>query len=297
MSVDIEDITQENKNTKMSISQIISCSRRCDIPAWHMPEYMRYMRRGEITIKWPREKVISLDPRDVYGWVWWTKDPGNWIKAYQENPKLFDRYGAHVFNITMNSPSELEPGIEHNLLERLDHVRWLAHRFGVESLAMRFDPVTFYFSEGKEKNNLTHFEFILSELAYIGIKDVRFSFCIPFTKTVKNLGKFDITLKNANESEQIEITKSLLKPIADSLGIQLISCAGKHLTSIEGVKESKCIDGDLFNRILKRKGLKVDCGVGPTRKGCNCTRSIDIGKWEQCKHGCLYCYGNPKIGR
>ncbi len=30
----------------------------------------------------------------------------------------------------------------------------------------------------------------------------------------------------------------------------------------------------------------------PTREGCGCTESTDIGAYDSCPHGCIYCYAN-----
>lgn len=64
------------------------------------------------------------------------------------------------------------------------------------------------------------------------------------------------------------------------------------------VKESRCLDARLADRLAKEKGLSItfphqkDRGQ---REQCNCTASREIGQYElQCPHSCLYCYANPK---
>jgi DNA repair photolyase len=37
-------------------------------------------------------------------------------------------------------------------------------------------------------------------------------------------------------------------------------------------------------------GLKYK--AKPTRQECGCTQSSDIGAYDTCPHGCVYCYAN-----
>ena len=35
----------------------------------------------------------------------------------------------------------------------------------------------------------------------------------------------------------------------------------------------------------------------PTRQECGCTESTDIGAYDTCPHGCVYCYANANKER
>ncbi|WP_293703843.1 DUF1848 domain-containing protein [uncultured Parasutterella sp.] len=106
--------------------------------------------------------------------------------------------------------------------------------------------------------------------------------------------------------------------------LELCICAEKFDLSHDGILSSKCIDGelmlkvfgndaeladyltkapikpsfeldqlDLFNSTLPEKEkiitIKKDSGQ---RQECGCVESKDIGMYNTCLHGCVYCYAN-----
>nr|NJM01899.1 DUF1848 domain-containing protein [Desulfobacula sp.] len=85
------------------------------------------------------------------------------------------------------------------------------------------------------------------------------------------------------------------------LGMQLSLCCEKELFSGlgkgAGILENACVDG----RLLKRNfGGTPETGRDygqRSRQGCRCTRSIDIGSYDEhpCFHNCLFCYAAPDM--
>lgn len=57
-----------------------------------------------------------------------------------------------------------------------------------------------------------------------------------------------------------------------------------------GVERAHCIDRERIERIGGFK-LNVDKDVNQ-RAECGCVASVDIGAYNTCKNGCLYCYAN-----
>ena len=85
--------------------------------------------------------------------------------------------------------------------------------------------------------------------------------------------------------------------IAKENGIQIEACAESGDYAKYGIVPSKCIDGKIFEEMLtekfkeycislKRKNNKID----GYRKYCGCMPSIEIGRYDTCRHGCNYCY-------
>ena len=89
---------------------------------------------------------------------------------------------------------------------------------------------------------------------------------------------------------------SAISKIASKNEIQIEACAESDYSKY-GIVPSKCIDGEIFEKLLseknkdlniqvKRKNNKLD----GQRKNCLCMPSVDIGQYDTCFHDCKYCY-------
>jgi hypothetical protein len=81
-----------------------------------------------------------------------------------------------------------------------------------------------------------------------------------------------------------------LAGIANKFNIRLQACCNALLVC-EEIDKAHCID---MNRLASLWGIPLEGPepYTPTRKGCGCTRSLDIGAYDTCLSGCLYCYAN-----
>jgi hypothetical protein len=84
---------------------------------------------------------------------------------------------------------------------------------------------------------------------------------------------------------------------AKQWGISVASCAHDFLVS-ESVTKARCIDPAFLSRVVtspERLAALKDLKKAPTRKGCGCSASRDVGAYDTCLHGCLYCYANADL--
>lgn len=284
---------------KMIKSPIISCSRRTDIPAFLMDWVVERMADGYVDVINPfnRKQVsrISLSPKDVKCFVWWSKNFAQWIDVYKNNQNLFSSYKGHVFQFTINSPTILETNISVSLEERFKQLEWLIKEFSKEAINYRYDPIIFYRVKGSDKinNNLEKFKLILEKVASLGIEEMIFSFATIYPKVKKRMNSRGFISIDPSLKKKKEIVNKLLE-VCNDLSIQMKACCQPDLLTLEGIEQAHCIDANMIEKLIAEPIQKLkDTGQ---RKDCGCFKSRDIGGYTgifRCKHNCHYCYASP----
>ncbi|MFC1528726.1 DUF1848 family protein [Candidatus Latescibacterota bacterium] len=153
------------------MKEIISASRRTDMPACYLDRLVAFVKQGfaEVTHPWSGEKTsVDLRPENVHTLVLWSKN----FSGFLRKSMFFNKYHLY-FLFTINDMPHLEPGIP-ALSDRLDQLRELAERFGSESVAWRYDPVIF--TVDGPVSTVETFERIGEYVRNAGIKRVIFSF-------------------------------------------------------------------------------------------------------------------------
>lgn len=280
-------------------SPIISCSRRTDIPTFLMDWVLERIKEGYVDVVNPfnRKQVsrVSLKPRDVKCFVWWSKNFGEWIKTYKNNRDLFNSYRGHSFQFTINSPSELEKNIKVSLNERFEQLEWLIKEFSLTAVNYRYDPIIFYKLKGSNQisNNLGKFRSIIERVAEQRIEEVIFSFATIYSKVNSRMNARGYIPFNLTVKKKREILERLLK-ICLEFNIQMKACCQPDLLEIEGIEQAHCIDAYKIEKLINEKIPKQkDTGQ---RKDCGCFKSKDIGGYSgifRCRNNCDYCYASP----
>ncbi len=277
---------------------VISASRRTDIPAFYAEWLMARLREGAVSVASPfggRVTQVSLAPADVVAIMFWTKDAGPLVKYLDEITDL-----GHVFGFLYsvnNYPCFLEPSVP-GLGHSMKIVEQLGRRWGSQALIWRYDTIviTETLSPGWHIRNFSALCSLLAPFTSCCI----FSFCDYYRKTTRNMQRFvpdhvipDVSRRQALSAEMADIARQH--------GIKLAVCSDQSLAN-GAIAKARCLDPEMLTRIVdtaERKEAVARLRPRPTRKECGCFASTDIGAYDTCAHGCVYCYANasPGLGR
>lgn len=267
---------------------ILSVSRRTDVPAFHSAWFRRRLEEGFCDVLHPytgRVHRVSLAPRDVAAYVFWSRRPGPLLS---EMVALRDGGTPVLAHITINGYG---PPIEsHNpsFDAALRDFECLAVSLGPEAVSWRYDPILLA-PDLTPSVHVARFERIARALQGL-TKRCTFSFVDFYGKTTRNLGRIERSRGAAFERPSIEVKRALAKELAaraQARGMEFLSCCDDALLG-EGVGKSRCIDPTAIERVL---GAPIGpTKPGPTREDCGCVRAIDIGAYDTCAFGCAYCY-------
>lgn len=283
--------------------QVISASRRTDIPAFYMDWFMEGLRRGVFRVENPysrKESLISVSPENTETLVFWSKNFKPFLDGgYGETLR---HMGYHLFfNFTVNSEDRLlEPHVP-GLDQRLVQLQTLAERFGPETVSWRFDPICHYvLSDPIVRDNLTDFSNIAEHAAKAGVMRCITSFVDLYGKVLargkKRVG-FSFVDPSPEKKREIVLTLAgILRP----LGIELSLCCERDLIqslpALCAIEASACIPNPLLERLSTGRLSHARDSGQRKAKGCGCYVSKDIGSYrlQPCYHNCLFCYANPE---
>ncbi|MCF6248447.1 MAG: DUF1848 domain-containing protein [Desulfobacula sp.] len=289
---------------------ILSASRRTDIPGFYMDWFMARIERGIFDVKNPFTRIvkqIDVNPETVHAIVFWSKNFDVLIRSGAGQKLIAQGFNLY-FNFTINSESSLlEPQLP-NLSKRLKQLENLADEFGPKTICWRFDPICFYQSQknGPQRSNLTHFPIIANKASSLGITKCVTSFFDDYAKITRRLKKVFKKDKTYLRFIDPPIQKKtdLIQRMSQNLtalGIDLhLCCENKIFKTLEPslrIKQNACIDGKYYQQFFKGNGVTARDYGQRAKKGCQCTKSIDIGSYDDhpCYHNCLFCYANPHI--
>ena len=268
---------------------IISASRRTDIPAFYSPWFINRIREGFLLTRNPfnakQVSRVSLLPQDVDAIVFWTRNPAKLLPFL---PELDNSGYRYYFQYTITGyPRTLEKSVP-NPHRAIQTFQELSSFIGKERVIWRYDPILVcnQIDLNEHKRLFTKIARLLAGYT----QQVVISFADFYQKTdrnlknVENLIYSDITRDN---NQLLDLT-AYMATVAKQHRLEITSCAEELDISDTGINHGKCIDEKLLYDVfaIRYDGTK-DSGQ---RKACGCIKSIDIGMYNTCLHGCSYCY-------
>ena len=266
--------------------QVISASRRTDIPAFYTPWLLNRLRAGSVTYPNPfsgQLYSVSLRPEDVHSITFWSKHYGPLLPHL---PELTSRGYRACFHYTITGASHLlEPRVP--AWPEAVRVFWeLAARTSPRHVQWRFDPILFtpdldadYYQD--------RFQQIAARLAGATHR-CYFSFAAFYGKVERRLKQAGVQYYDPPLAEKLALVEALAG-IAAEYDITLYACCQDELAGGQ-VQKAHCIDRELLAELFPDRPLVAE--AKPTRKGCGCAASRDIGVYDTCPFGCRYCYAN-----
>lgn len=254
------------------------------MPAFYSDWFYNRVKDGYVLVRNPfnhhqiSKVSLSLDAVDCF--VFWSKNPENMIG----NLHIIDNYPFY-FQFTLNPyDDKVEKGVPKKS-KIIDTFKRLSDKIGPNRVIWRYDPIII--AEAiSEKYHYKYFEVLASKLkGYTSKCIISFvDFYPKVKKSLEKIGAFEIS-----DEDKIRIAKRLGE-IAETYSLKIETCAEKIDLSQFGIEHGRCVDPNLIKEISGRD-IKDEKDKNQ-RKACGCAASVDIGAYDTCLHGCIYCYAN-----
>lgn len=264
---------------------IISASRRTDLPAFYSEWLFNRLKEEFVLVRNPMNihqiGKINLSPDVVDGIVFWTKNPVPMMDRLSELEKY-----TYYFQFTLTAyDRDVEPNIPSKNGLVIPAFQDLSKAIGRDRVIWRYDPI-FFNERYTMEYHYKYFRVLASKLSDYTEK-CTISFLDLYRNTERNVRPLNIQV------ETLEMQYELMgrfSEIAKEYGFYIDTCAEKIELESLAIPHACCIDKDRFERI---GNCKLALGKDPNQRAeCGCAASIDIGTYNTCKHGCLYCYAN-----
>lgn len=294
---------------------IISASRATDIPAFYSEWFFDKLEKGYLQWINPfnRLKPQYVSFANTCAIVFWTKNPAPMIPFLE---RLKELGIACYFQFTLNDyeAEGFEPGVP-SLEKRIETFKALSETLGKERVIWRFDPLLI--TDRSTPDQLIAKIHRLGDILHPFTEKLVFSFAdiANYKKVGSNLNRNGLSYREFDRATMTDMARRISE-INKPWKLKLATCGESIDLASLGIEHNKCIDDDLILRITDAPGRnpKFEKFLGHERQGdlfareqsvkkknlkdkgqrreCGCIYSKDIGSYNTCPHGCVYCYAN-----
>jgi hypothetical protein len=287
---------------------IISASRRTDIPHYFSEWFGERRKSGfaEYRTIYGGGKDgkfrVSLKNEDVLGYLFWTKYAGPF---HDQLVRLKSDGIPYVFQYTITEyGKKVQPGIP-DCSVVIDDFLWVSEALpGAAAIQWRYDPILVSgdYQADWHRNNFDRISEKLQGATHV----VNVSFIEPYLKALNKAPDWQSihwrqpdpvrhksALKKYPEirsigTEETQLLSDLAR-IAKNHGLELRVCSNQEYDGL--LPKAICCGTELFtahSEEIQRRMAKL--APRPSRQGCRCLKTVDIGMDTTCPGGCFYCY-------
>jgi DNA repair photolyase len=266
---------------------IVSASYRTDIPAFFADWFRACLAAGAVDVANPyggKPTRITLRGDGVDGYVFWTRNVAPFAAALDDVAALALPF---VVQYTVTGYPRAIDAHTPRAAEAVARISALAARFGPRAVVWRYDPVlmTSLTPTDWHRGNFTD---LARQLAG-SVDECVVSTAHIYKKTKRRLKlaakEHEFTWNAPNLGEKRALLSELAEIAAEN-GIKLTICSQPDVLS-DHLLAASCIDAARLSDIA---GYDISARQKGNRDGCLCAESRDIGAYDTCAHGCVYCY-------
>jgi hypothetical protein len=265
---------------------IVSASYRTDIPAFYGAWFLNRFRAGYAKVHSPYGgKPYAVPLRaGVDGFVFWTRNAAPFLEPLREVRRVGLPF---VVQYTVTGyPRALETSTTPPE-KAVETIRALAAEFGPRAVVWRYDPIvaTELTPPAWHRDNFAR----LADALAGAVDEVCVSWATIYKKTARNMAAAARAAHFSWGDPPAEDKRGLLAALAEQAadrGMAFTLCSQPELVG-QGIAAARCVDA---GRLAEIGGRPFAFKTKGNRPGCFCAESRDIGDYDTCPHGCVYCY-------
>lgn len=266
---------------------VINTGNRTDIPAYYSDWFYNRIKEGYVLTRnpyYPQQVTrYSLTPNLVDCICFCTKNPAPMLDRLEE---LQPFHQLWFVTITPYG-KDIEPGVP-DKGRVVESFKQLSRLVGKQNVIWRYDPIFVAKSASRSYSLDVHiqsFEKLANHL-HSYTETCIISFMDLYAKTKRNFPQ----AREVTGPEQ-EVLGKAFGAIGKRLGLRIKTCCEGNALQKYGIDPSGCMTKAVLEKAVKAP-LDVPPQVSRARQECDCLLGNDIGAYNTCGHGCIYCYAN-----
>ena len=266
---------------------ILSVGMRTDIIGFYLEWFLNRVNDGYVLVRNPYNmhhiSHYEITPEVIDLLMYCTKNPRPLVNHLKSNPnsKLWNFRSLYHVTITPYE-NDLEQSVP-KITYVIQAVRELSEIVGKNKVVWRYDPIclTEKYTVEYHYEQFDRMASLLSGFVEVCI----ISFVDFYERTKRNAPFLNVISKGEQEKMVIQLNE-----IAKKYNMELRLCAEDLDFDKLGVSKLGCLELSDLERIydIRLKDIKETF----PREQCRCLPARDIGAYNSCPHGCLYCYAN-----